>query len=189
MPDAPPGDRRAVPVASRAVRSRNRVLAMSCVAAVLLVAGCGGTSGVYDVKAAQQTAKQEVTDHIGAHVRSVTCPGDVKPEKGRALTCAVVGTDGSIGPVMVTPTGDGDKVTVTVPLLNVRDLENTIGLGLGKRLGGVNVKVSCPEIVKVRKGGTFTCQATQGASKDPVRVTQKDGKGTVSYGLAKGTGR
>lgn len=184
---APTGDRRARPVASRAVSPRKLVLKTGAVA-VLAVAGCGGGSAVYDVLVAQDTAQQAVVNRVGAKVRSVTCPGDVEPEKGKALTCAVRGTDGSIGPVKVTPTGEGDKVTVEVPLLNVRELENTIALGLGKRLGGVNIRVSCPEIVEVRKADTFMCQATQGASKGPVQVTQADGQGNVTYGLVNGKG-
>ncbi len=162
---------------------------MTAAIVALAGAGCGGRSVLYDVKMAQQTAKEAVTNTVGARVRSVTCPGDVEPKKGRALTCAVRGTDGSIGGVQVVPTGDDGAVTVKkLALLNVRELENTIALGLGKRLGGVNITITCPEIIPIKAGDKFACQATQGASKGPVQVTQTDGQGNVTYGLVNGKG-
>jgi len=49
---------------------------------------------------------------------------------------------------------------------------------------GVAVKVSCPGKVKVEKGGRFTCHATDGKGNSlPVRATQKDDKGHITWNL------
>ncbi len=49
---------------------------------------------------------------------------------------------------------------------------------------GVEVKVHCPGDVKAKKGGEFTCDATDGKGNSlPVHATQTDDRGHISWDL------
>ena len=45
------------------------------------------------------------------------------------------------------------------------------------------VRVACPEIIVVRKGGTFTCKASSGRDTRDVAVTLTDASGRFDYRL------
>ena len=54
-----------------------------------------------------------------------------------------------------------------------------------EQLGG-DVTVSCPEDVKVEKGATFDCEATESGSGETAVVTveQKDDEGNIRWKVA-----
>jgi hypothetical protein len=160
----------------------------TAVAGVLVstVAGCGTTT--LDAAKAEEKITEAVTSQVGAKLKTVTCPEDREAKKGDTFPCAVLGQDGSRGDAIVTQKDEEGNVGIRAPFLHVREIERNIGTGLAKQLGGDVVKLTCPEIIVVKAGGTFDCRATQGTSKGTVNVTQKDAKGNVTYKLANGSG-
>ena len=81
---------------------------------------------------------------------------------------------------------------IALPLAGCREkkldtsaLEDSIQAGLTRDLNLKIQGVSCPDNVKVKKGAVFTCTIQTRAGKSiPVRVTQADDKGHVTYRLA-----
>ena len=72
-------------------------------------------------------------------------------------------------------------------VLDTSKLETEIQSGLAQRSGIAIRKVDCPANVKPKKGDRFTCTAT--AARDGqtvvVQVTQDDGKGAVTWRVAR----
>lgn len=155
------------------------------IAAALAVAGCEASVEVgkgFDRAKAEKTIRDTVARQVGAQVRSVTCPSDVKMKTGLQITCTVVGLDGTKGPAYVRFKNDEGDVHVSAPLLHVREAEQAISGQLAGKLGG-QVLVSCPEIIRVVKGRTFRCKATKGKDTAPVQVVLEDAAGHFRYRL------
>ncbi len=68
--------------------------------------------------------------------------------------------------------------------LDTSGLESTLQAQVAPTLNAGDVTVSCPDNVKVKAGGTFSCTATAGAKTFTLTVTQTDDQGTVTWKLA-----
>jgi hypothetical protein len=83
-------------------------------------------------------------------------------------------------------------VCLGLPLAGCRDkkldtsaLEDSIQTGITRDLNLKVRSVTCPDNVPVKKGANFTCTIKTTAGKSiPVRVTQADNTGHVTYRLA-----
>lgn len=154
-----------------------RLLLASVVLAFVL-AGC---SKQIDDKKAEKFISSSVAQQVGADVKSVSCPSGLTAKKGATFECTVTGSDGTSGKTTVTEKDDQGNVSVSAPFIHVRELEQSIGQGIGQQINADNVDVKCPEIIVGKKGDTFECQATSGSDKATIEVTQKDDQGHVNY--------
>jgi hypothetical protein len=81
------------------------------------------------------------------------------------------------------PAGCGDSK------LDTSGLEAQMQQSLAKRTGIAIKSVKCPDDVVAKKGDTFTCTATTARNERVVlNVTQDDGKGSVTWRIAKSSG-
>ncbi len=69
--------------------------------------------------------------------------------------------------------------------INAKKLEKAISGFSAERLGAAPDAVACPDDIKPENGGTFECTVTYGKMVAPVRVTQTDAEGSVSYGFVR----
>jgi Domain of unknown function (DUF4333) len=152
------------------------VLATLPLVGALALASCGHST--IDAARAEKFIRRVVSEQVGARVATVTCPEDVETRKGAQFTCVVTGTDRSRGDVVVTQRDDDGSVVVDAPFLHVRAAEAVMAQQVGEEVSAEEVKVACPEIVVVIKGGLFKCKArSTGDSRDlSVRLTDDEGR-------------
>jgi hypothetical protein len=148
--------------------------------AALALASCGEST--LDPENGETLIRDAVAEQIQSRVASVTCPEDVKQEKGRRFTCAVTGSDGSQGDANVTQR-EGGGLSISAPFLNVREAEAVMAEQIGKQATLEGVKVSCPEIVVVTKGELFTCKATAKGKPRTISARLIDAEGHFQYRL------
>jgi hypothetical protein len=70
-----------------APRSTVAGLALACLSLVLLTAGCGGAT--LDTSRLEDQIKKTLSDRTGFPIKSVSCPSEVKAEKGARFACTV----------------------------------------------------------------------------------------------------
>ena len=79
---------------------------LTAVALTISLTGCSGTRSVGGDKVAKQVSEQ-LTKKVGKKPDDVTCPKDLKAEKGAKTRCTL--------------TGDGQKYGVTVTTTSAKD--------------------------------------------------------------------
>lgn len=147
----------------------------------LAVGACG--SKTVNTEKGEKFITTQVEKQVGAKVKAVKCPEDVKAKKGGAFTCTVTGSDGTTGQAKVIQKDDEGNVRLTAPFVHVRNLERLMAENIGKQVNA-DVIIKCPEIITGKRGDTFDCAATDDKdNKATVKVTQKDAKGNVDYKL------
>jgi Domain of unknown function (DUF4333) len=147
--------------------------------AALAAAGCGQQQ--IDVEKASKLIKGAVAGQVGADVASISCPRQIKAEAHATFTCTVTGADGTKGVATVTQTDGKGTISVAAPFLHKDEAEQSIQSDLRKR--APRTTVVCPDIVVVKKGGTFACRADLGEFDATVRATQTDAGGNFTYAL------
>jgi Domain of unknown function (DUF4333) len=70
-----------------APRSPVAGLAVACLWLVLVTAGCGDST--LDTSRLEDQVKKTLADRTGFPIKSVSCPSDVKAEKGARFACTV----------------------------------------------------------------------------------------------------
>lgn len=68
-------------------------------------------------------------------------------------------------------------------MVNVGNVETGMADQIKKDTGAENVKVTCPEEVEAKTGGTFKCDVDADGNKASFTVTQKDDQGNVRWEL------
>lgn len=164
---------------------RRPAAALSLIAASTLALTACGDSTV-DTEKGETFIRGVVAEQVGARVATVTCPDDVKTDKGDTFTCSVAGADGSKGDVLVTQRDDKGNVNVSAPFLHVREAEAVMADQIAKQAKLEGVTVKCPEIIVVKTGERFACKATaEGRSRDvAARLTDDDGHFTYRLSRA-----
>jgi hypothetical protein len=147
----------------------------------ILLSACGETT--VDATKGERLIRGVVAEQVDARVRSVRCPTGVKKQEGDTFTCTVTGVDGSRGDVVVTQRGGGG-LAVVAPFLHVREAETVMAARIGKRIKASDVKLSCPEIVVVKQGSLFKCEATAKGRERNVTVRLTDAEGHFRYRLS-----
>jgi hypothetical protein len=147
-------------------------------AAAALIAGCGETK--IDGPKAERLIRELVTEDVGARVRSVTCPTQITASKGVRFTCTIVAVDGTRGPVVVTGRDSEGGVDLSAPFLTVRESEADMARQIGEQ-SGETVKVTCPELIVIRKGVTFLCKAAADGQQRDVTGKFLDDSGRFSF--------
>ncbi len=80
-------------------------------ASVGLLAACTKT---LDSGKLESTLKTDIAKKAGTAVKSVSCPDNVKAEKGNTFQCTLVAGDGTTHHVKITQTDDSGHVTYQV---------------------------------------------------------------------------
>lgn len=89
---------------------------------------------------------------------TVSCPGDVKAEKGKPFDCQAKGKDGTRTRIRVQQRDDKGNVFFREPLLHTGEAENSIAAQIAQQTS-TTAKVDCPDLLLVKAGGTFRCKA------------------------------
>ncbi len=141
-------------------------------------ASCGGKK--IDMQKARDFISSKLEASIGQKPTSVTCPDEVKIEKGGTIECTV-----AFGPATgkATMTQDDDQGNVTITsvtgLLIAASLEKQVADSIGKQLNA-HIEVSCGDRVRTSvKGDKFVCDAKDAngnTAKVEVEVTDDNGK-------------
>jgi uncharacterized protein DUF4333 len=145
----------------------------------LALAACGDRQ--LDAATSERFVRGVVVRQIGVRVASVACPKGVTAKEGATFTCLVTGPDGSNGRVVVRQL-EHSKISVTAPFLHMREVEAFMAAPLG-RLVKAHVRVGCQEIVVVRKGDVFLCQAIYDARRRTISARMIDDVGHFRYRL------
>jgi hypothetical protein len=90
-----------------------RGIAISCVALLGLLSGCGGKK--FDNAKLEQSIKRAAERDLHFPLRSVKCPADVEVKKGNVFYCRAVSRGGSAARVRVTQRDDQGHVLIAVP--------------------------------------------------------------------------
>ena len=150
---------------------------------LLLATGCSSLqkTALLDPQQVASVVRQQLENELGTAVASVACPSDIEAEQGNTFRCTVVGVDGTTAVVDVAQTDDAGRLSVEFPFLpRVADAEGMIEQQLG---GGATVE--CPELIPVKAGGTFTCEATAKGDTATVTGMFKDDYGTFEIRAVK----
>lgn len=67
--------------------------------------------------------------------------------------------------------------------VNIENLQNGMAEQIKKDTGAKDVKVTCPEEVEAKAGGTFECDVDADGNKATFTITQKDDQGNVRWDL------
>jgi hypothetical protein len=145
--------------------------------AALLLAGCGASQ--LDGASAERTIRTLVTSKLGVPVKAVSCPRNVKLQKGRVSVCQVTLASGEVEPFTITQKDGKGNVHIQPMDLVAGAVEKTIV----ERLAARHVKATavCPQHVVIRVGASFVCTA-HGPTGSSLRITATilDSIGTYS---------
>lgn len=152
-----------------------RLVALLSVA--LLVSSCGGTE-VLDTEDVAAQLGETLSAKLGTNI-TVDCPGEVPLEEGESFTCTATGPEETFD-VVVTQTDSEGSVAAKRASLNIGAIEEQIAQSL-ERLGGIDIRVTCPDDVEVGKGKKFECLATSERGELTFVVEQTDDFGNVTF--------
>jgi hypothetical protein len=156
-----------------------RSIALAAAFAALTAIGCGEQQ--IDVEKSAKLIQSAVEEQVGADVKSIACPDEVKIKAKSTFACVVNGKDGTKGTATVTQTDGKGTISVAAPFLHKDEAEQSIQSDLRKR--APRATVVCPDIIVVRKGGTFTCAANLGEVNATVAATQTTANGNFVYNV------
>jgi hypothetical protein len=156
-----------------------RPIVLAAFVAAFAVTGCGERK--IEVGKAEKLIQKAVEEQVGAPVRSIVCPNEVPLKANANFTCAVVGVDGTKGIATATQTDDKGRIRVDATFLHKEAAEQSIQADLRKR--APRAEVVCQDIIVVKAGGKFVCQADLGEIRATVRATQTSGSGAFTYNV------
>jgi hypothetical protein len=159
------------------MQPRRITLAGGCVA--LAMTGCGEQQ--IDVEKSAKLIQSAVEEQVGADVKSIACPDEVKAKAKATFTCVVTGKDGTKGTATVTQTDGKGTIAVAAPFLHKDEAEQTIQAELRKR--APRATVVCPDIIVVKAGGKFECAANLGEINATISAMQTNANGNFTYTL------
>jgi hypothetical protein len=154
-----------------------RLIALAAGVAALTATGCGEQQ--IDVKKSAKLIQTSVEQQVGAQVKSIKCPDQVKVKAKAVFTCVVTGADGTKGTANVTQTDGKGTISVAAPFLHKDEAEQSIQTDLRQR--APRATVVCPDIIVVKTGGKFECQANLGEINAVVQATQTTATGNFTY--------
>ena len=156
---------------------RPRFIVLAAGVAGLTAIGCGERQ--IDVKKSATLIQTSVEEQVGADVQTIKCPDEVKVKAKSVFTCVVTGADGTKGTANVTQTDGKGTISVAAPFLHKDEAEQSIQADLRKR--APRATVDCPDIIVVKTGGTFECQANLGEVNATVSARQTNANGNFTY--------
>lgn len=142
----------------------------------------GGCGGIDQNKVADQI-KQDITVNGGTSVKTVTCPGNIRPEAGKSFDCVGEMDNGYTFTIAVQQQDDKGNLTWDVPhakgLINVPKLESNIQETLTTEIGTKPAIVCGGTYKAVTPGQGFDCQLTYTTMK-PAPKPAKPARGTTA---------
>lgn len=151
----------------------------------LAAAGCSTTIQMDTVK---KSIADGVTEQVGLHPDSVTCPAEPRQAKANdEFECTVVPKEGGRLTVKVTQKDDQGNITWSVMktegLLDLAKVEESVKQGL-KEQAQVDATVSCGGRWKgAKKGDAFDCEAKTATGETvTVLVNVTDDEGNIQWG-------
>jgi hypothetical protein len=156
-----------------------RPIAIVAAVAALTAAGCGERR--IDVEKSAKLIQSAVEEQVGADVKSISCPDTVAVKAKATFVCQVLGKDGTKGTASVTQTDGKGTISVAAPFLHKDEAEQSIQTELRKR--APRATVTCPDIIVVKRGGTFDCAANLGEINATVKARQTNAQGNFTYRL------
>ncbi len=148
-------------------------------AGVLAAVGCAGEK-VVKTENAERSIERSLERQLGAEVRSVDCPDEVKAEKGGTFICTATGGDGTRAKIDVVQTSDEGDIRFREPLLHTGPAEDAIRQGIEQQTGE-DITVKCQDLVVARAGAKLVCRATARGEAANVDVTVKDARGNIEW--------
>lgn len=159
-----------------------RLLAVAgLAAAAVAVAGCGASR--LDGAAAERTIRSLVISKLGVPVKAVSCPRDVKLQKGLVSVCQVTLASGEVEPFSITQQDAKGNVRIHPQNLLATAVEKAIVDRLAAR--GVTATATCPQHVVIRVAAKVACTAS-GPKGSTLRVTATIVDDIGSYSLSAG---
>lgn len=151
----------------------------------LALGGCSAsvsTGDNLDNAKAQDEISKAVRVQAGVPVKDVSCPNDVKLEKGGRFTCTVTAKDGTKGQVQVVQKDENGNVRFDAPFIHMDEAEGSIVEQINAQVKNIGeVTVDCPDIVVGKPGAPFTCKGTVSGDTFTVNAVQTDGKGKFDF--------
>lgn len=128
-------------------------------AGAIVLTGCSGNS-----QKISEQIQQDIISNGGTSLKTVICPGGIKPEVGKSFDCVGKMDNGYTFTIAVQPQDDKGQMTWDVPhakgLLNIPKLESVMQENLASEVG-TKPAVRCGGIYKaVKPGEGFECQLT-----------------------------
>jgi hypothetical protein len=154
-----------------------RPITLAASFAALAMTGCGEQQ--IDVEKSAKLIQSAVEEQVGADVKSIACPDQVKVKARATFTCLVTGKDGTKGTATVTQTDGKGTISVAAPFLHKDEAEQSIQTDLRKR--APRATVVCPDIIVVKAGGKFECTANLGEINATISATQTNANGNFTY--------
>ena len=141
-----------------------------------------------DTASIESGIKQQVDTK--SPITKVSCPDDVKQEKGDTFNCTIKAENGATGKVKVTQQGGNKFVYTLVPgSLQVPGsvVEKQVAQELDQK-GSPNATVNCPDNIIVKVGTYVVCDVTsENGVKGTVKFTFSDSSGTVDTSSVEST--
>jgi Domain of unknown function (DUF4333) len=156
--------------------------AVALALAAVLLSGCASSATTLSTSEGEAKVAEIIETQTGARLKSVRCPDEVEAKKGYAFDCAITGRDSTTGKVRGTVTDvDKRRFHVSAPfMLHVRDAEREI-VAVMNRQTETTVEVACPEVITLRKDGTFVCKASAQGETADVTATFTDTTGRFRF--------
>lgn len=162
-------------------RTRASLLLLTPIAALALT-GCTKT---IDAGKVEEEISKAVRVQAGVPVKEVSCPENVKAEKGGTFTCTVTAKDGTKGDVQVVQSDGDGNVKFNAPFIHMDEAEGSVVEQINAQVKDAGeITVDCPDIVIGEPGAPFTCKGLAGGKPFTVKAVQTDGKGKFNFKTA-----
>ena len=92
-------------------RTRTTRTALTAVAAAtLLLAGCGSGTKAVSQEQVESRVSEQLTKQVGQKPDTISCPGDLKAEKGTTMRCKLTAGSDTLGLTVTVTSVDGSNV-------------------------------------------------------------------------------
>jgi hypothetical protein len=157
--------------------------ALPVAALMVALAGCGSDVS-WSATKVQDSVRSILTQQAGVHVRSVSCPSNVKIGKGVVAYCLATLSGGDTVRFSASQEDSSGHVHVGPAEMIALEVENRIEAALHQR-GVKATSALCPQHVPIVVGKTFGCTATVGhGQRLRIAVTITTPSGGFSMKLA-----
>lgn len=163
---------------TRSMPTRSILLVL---AAAAVSAGCGEADPTLDERRVEREIRQGVMAELQVDL-DVECPSGRPLERGDRFTCSASSDDTDDLEVRVRQTNGRGSVRWDARILATDRYETSIAQSIEQQRR-IKVEITCPDVVPIEEGGSFTCEARDpktGETRD-VEVVQKDEEGNITF--------
>ena len=124
-------------------------------------------------KGVAKSVKKSISAVTGARVTKMTCPSVMDNRKGKKQTCKATFATGDKSPITVRWNSSSNYTATLINFLT-QQLEGQLIENFGA------ATATCPKTVKIKKGDTFECQATDAQGNSAVIDITQTGRGKAN---------